>query len=84
MLGVGGLVVLGPWVVRFMANPAFVPIACAVLPWYASAMIPLTLANVLINNLLAKSDFKLVPSLCVLAVVYGVVLNQVLLAPARW
>ena len=38
-----------------------------VLPWYAGAMIPLALANVLVNDLLARLRFNLVPPLLLLA-----------------
>ena len=48
----------------------FVRVAAAVLPWYASAMVPLALANVLLNNLFARSALKIVPALVVLAVGY--------------
>lgn len=40
-------------------------------PWFMWAMIPLTLANVLVNNLLAKQHFKVVPWLVLIAVAYG-------------
>jgi len=46
------------------------------LPWYAWAMVPLTLANVLINNLLARSSFRIVPALVALAVVYAFALTR--------
>jgi O-antigen/teichoic acid export membrane protein len=65
VLGVGG-----PLLVKIFFGQKFVPVAAAVLPWYASAMIPLTLANVLLNNLFAKSALKIVPALCVLAIAY--------------
>ena len=58
--GAVGLSVLGPWVVRIVGKGSFVPIASAILPWYASAMVPLALANVLLNDLLAKPASKLV------------------------
>ncbi|HMJ65860.1 MAG TPA: hypothetical protein VK615_10960, partial [Candidatus Binatia bacterium] len=43
-------------------------------PWFAWCVLPLTLANVLINNLLARSRFKVVPWLVTLALAYGTVL----------
>ena len=79
VLASGGAVFLslvGPWVVKFMSGPAFVALASSLLPWYAGALVPLALANVLLNNLLARSMFKVVPSLCVLAIGYGVALTQ--------
>jgi hypothetical protein len=39
-------------------------------------MVPLALANVLINNLLARSQFRIVPVLLLLAAAYGVALTQ--------
>jgi hypothetical protein len=71
ILGAIGLTIVGPLVVRFVATPEYVKPAAALLPWYAGAMVPLALANVLLNNLLARSSFKVVPALCVLAVAYG-------------
>ena len=46
------------------------------LPWYAWAVVPLSMANVLLNNLLARSLFKVVPALCVLAVGYAFALSH--------
>jgi len=54
-----------------------VQVAAAVLPWYAWAMVPLSLANVLVNNLLARSQFRIVPELVALAVAYGFALAVV-------
>ncbi|MGH7970582.1 MAG: hypothetical protein ACREIC_17790, partial [Limisphaerales bacterium] len=68
ILGALGLSLLGPWVVRFMFKKEFVQVASSILPWYASAMVPLALANVLLNNLLARPDSKLGLSLCVLGI----------------
>jgi len=68
--GATGLWVLGPWVVKFMFKPSYVQAAAALLPWYAWAVVPLSVANVLLNNLLARSLFKVVPALCILACVY--------------
>jgi O-antigen/teichoic acid export membrane protein len=72
--GVLGLWILGPWVVRFVYPPHYVAVATALLPWYAGAMCFVCLANVLVNNLLAKSDFRIVPALIALAVAYALVL----------
>jgi O-antigen/teichoic acid export membrane protein len=71
-----GLTVLGPYVVRFAFTAAYVPVATTLLPWYAWAMVPLSLANALVNNLLARSQFRIVPVLLVLAVGYGVALTR--------
>ena len=74
--GATGLWILGPWVVPFMFKPSYVQAAAVLLPWYAWAVVPLALANVLLNNLLARSLFKVVPALCVLAVGYAVALTR--------
>jgi len=74
--GAASLWVLGPYVVRFVYTAAYVEVASSVLPWYAFAMVPLALANVLLNNLLARGSFKMVPALCILAVAYGFALTR--------
>jgi O-antigen/teichoic acid export membrane protein len=74
-LGFLSLWVLGPWLVRIFP-PAYAPETLQVLPWYAGAMVPLALANVLVNDLLARSQFKIVPALVLLATAYGVALTQ--------
>src|SRR6266404_3487614 len=76
ILGALSLSLLGPWIVRFVSGEKFVQIASSLLPWYAGAMVPLALANVLLNNLLARSFFKVVPGLCVLALAYGFALTR--------
>lgn len=80
LAGVGALAVslLGPWVVRFIYHKEYVAIASPLLPWYASAMIPLALSNVLLNDLLARPASKLGLALCVfgLALVYLVAVTQ--------
>lgn len=74
--GALGLWVLGPWVVKLVWGADYVQIASEVLPWYAGAMVPLSLANVLLSNLLARSQFGLVPWLVALAVAYGLALTH--------
>jgi O-antigen/teichoic acid export membrane protein len=76
ILGVACLTIVGPFVVRFVAKESYVAVATKVLPWYAGAMVPLALANVLLNNLLARSMFKAVLPLCILAVGYGFALTR--------
>ncbi len=76
VLGVISLTVLGPFIVKLVYKPSYVAVATQVLPWYASAMVPLALANVLLNNLLARSMFKAVPLLCALALGYGFALTH--------
>lgn len=74
LCGVAGLVLVGPLVVKMVYTQSYVGVATQIIPWYAGAMIPLSLANVLVNGLLAKSDFRVVPWLGGLAVAYGVTL----------
>ena len=74
--GVLGLSILGPFVIKFVSGQQFVKVASSLLPWYSGAMVPLALANVLLNNLLARSSFKVVPALCVLAIGYGFALTR--------
>ncbi|MGH7992204.1 MAG: lipopolysaccharide biosynthesis protein [Limisphaerales bacterium] len=74
--GVLGLWLLGPWAVRFVYPPEYVSETLAILPWYAGAMVPLSLANVLVNDLLARSRFKTVPFLVLLAMFYGLALTR--------
>jgi len=74
--GALGLTVLGPFVVRLAFNASYVPVASKILPWYAWAMVPLSLGNAMVNNLLARSQFGIVPVLVILAAAYGVALTQ--------
>jgi O-antigen/teichoic acid export membrane protein len=76
-LGAVALWILGPFVVKFVYKAEFVPLATAVLPWYAAAMLPYCIANVLLSNLLAKSDFRIVPAVVVVAIAYAVTLTYV-------
>jgi O-antigen/teichoic acid export membrane protein len=78
LAGVGAvcLSLVGPWVIRLVTTPSYVEVASALLPWYAFAMVPLSVANVLLNNLLAQGRFRMVPALCVLAVAYALALTQ--------
>jgi O-antigen/teichoic acid export membrane protein len=74
--GAAGLTVLGPWVIQLVYSKSYVSVATAVLPWYAWAMVPLSLAYALVNNLLARSQFRIVPVLLVLAAAYGFALTR--------
>ena len=76
MGGALGLTLLGPWVVKFVFKDSYVQVATVVLPWYAWAMVPLSLANVLVNNLLARAQFGIVPVLIALAAAYGIALTH--------
>jgi O-antigen/teichoic acid export membrane protein len=74
--GALGLSILGPWVVRFVFKPSYVHVAAGVLPWYAAAMVPLAMANVLLNNLMARAMHKVVPVLCAIAIGYAFALTR--------
>jgi O-antigen/teichoic acid export membrane protein len=73
-----GLWLFGPWVVSIIGKPEWIEAAQALLPWYAAAIVPLALANVLANDLLARGRFRVVPYMVALAVGYCVVLPYVL------
>jgi O-antigen/teichoic acid export membrane protein len=49
-------------------------VSAPLIPWFVWCMLPLTLATVLINNLLARDRFAVVPWLVMVAVAYGVAL----------
>jgi O-antigen/teichoic acid export membrane protein len=73
-----GLCLVGPIVVKLVFKPGYVHDTVALLPWYAGAMVPLALANVLVNDLLARARFRIVPFMVLLAVTYGFTLPYVL------
>jgi len=75
--GAAGLALVGRWLVLLVAGTDFVPVAGAVLPWYAAAMVPLALANVLVNNLLARSQFGVVPFIFFLCLGYAIAMIYV-------
>jgi O-antigen/teichoic acid export membrane protein len=52
-------------------------VVAPLVPWFAWCMLPLTLSNVLISSLMARSRFAAVPWLVLVAVGYGVALSMV-------
>jgi O-antigen/teichoic acid export membrane protein len=52
-------------------------VVAPLVPWFAWCMLPLTLSNVLISSLMARSRFAAVPWLVLVAVGYGVALALV-------
>ncbi len=81
LLTICGALVLwlcGPWVVKLVYKSGDVVGVMRLLPWYAGAIIPLALANVLVNDLLARNRFGIVVPALLLAVAYGFALVQVL------
>jgi O-antigen/teichoic acid export membrane protein len=73
-----GLWLVGPVMVKIVYKTSYVAATTALLPWYAAAMVPLALANVLINDLLARGRFTVVPVMVALAVAYGFALPAIL------
>jgi O-antigen/teichoic acid export membrane protein len=69
--GAAGVCLVGPFVVKLIYTPQYVALTTKLLPWYAGAMIPLALANVLVNDLMARARFKVVPPMVLLTVAYG-------------
>src|SRR6185437_2443383 len=78
IVGAIALCVVGPLVVRIVFKPEDIPQTVALLPWYATAMIPLALANVLVNDLMARKQFKVVPLMIALALAYAFTLPYML------
>jgi O-antigen/teichoic acid export membrane protein len=74
--GAIGLWLLGPFVVKIIYPARYAMETVALLPWYAWAMVPLALANVLLNNLLARGSFRVVPALIMLALAYAFALTR--------
>jgi len=64
--GAAGLSIVGPWIVPIIYKNDYVTVVSQILPWYVSAMVPLAVANTLLNNLLARPASKLLPASCVL------------------
>ena len=70
---------LVPWLPlrAAMYDKTFLEISTPLVPWFAWGMLPLTLSNVLISSLMARSRFSSVPWLVLVAVGYGVALMLV-------
>ena len=76
--GALGLWLVGPVVVKIVYKSSYVAATTALLPWYAGAMVPLAMANVMVNDLLARGRFGVVPFMVVLAAGYGFTLPWML------
>jgi O-antigen/teichoic acid export membrane protein len=76
--GAIGLWLVGPLVVKIVFRASDVAATSALLPWYGSAMIPLALANVVVNDLMARSRFGIVPAMLTIAAVYSITLLYML------
>jgi hypothetical protein len=73
-----GLWLVGPTVVKIVYTSNYVAATTALLPWYAGAMVPLAMANVMVNDLLARGRFGVVPFMVLLAAGYGFTLPHML------
>lgn len=75
---IGGLAALGctifPKLPLIVLRSPFLQSAPLV-PWFTWCMVPLAISNVLINNLLARERFSVVPWLVAVAIGYGVALR---------
>jgi O-antigen/teichoic acid export membrane protein len=76
IVGAIALSLLGPIVIGIVNGRQFVKAASPLVPWYAAAMVPLSLANVLVSALLARSSFRIVPWLCLLTLGYVLALTH--------
>ncbi len=72
-----GLWLFGPLVIKIVYKSTYLG-AAALIPWYAAAMVPLAMANVMVNDLLARSRFGVVPFMVALALAYGFTLPWML------
>jgi O-antigen/teichoic acid export membrane protein len=71
IFGMLGLWLAGPVIVKIIYKSNDIAGTMALIPWYAGAMVPLALANVMVNNLLAREKFAVVPWMVFLAIAYG-------------
>lgn len=55
-------------------DASYLAISAPLVPWFGWCMLPLTLAMVLLNSLMAQSQFRAVPWMLAVAVGYGVTL----------
>jgi len=77
VLGATCLAVIGRWVIPLVYGPDFRGgLPAQLLPWYAGAMVPLTIANVFLNHLMAVRRFGVALPLVLLAVGYGFAMTR--------
>jgi hypothetical protein len=74
--GAAGLCLVGPFVVKLIYKGSYLAVASSLLPWYAWAMVPLALANVLVNDLMARARYRIVPALLLLVGGYAFALTR--------
>jgi O-antigen/teichoic acid export membrane protein len=68
------LSMIAPWLLTTMYKSSFTA-AVPLLPWFAWGMVPLAVANVLVNDLLARDRFEVAPWLVAVALGYGLALT---------
>lgn len=73
-IGAIGLSVFAPWLLK-LVKPEFL-VMTPIIAWFAWGMLPLALANVLINHLLAHKRYAVVPWLVAVAVGYWFTINH--------
>lgn len=86
-LAAGGTAILGalaailcglfpelPVRIMFFRKPELWP-AAQLIPWFAAALVPVTMANILVSDLLARERFAIVPWLAATAIGYGFTLS---------
>ncbi len=66
-----------PWLPLLVVGGKSFLVVAPLVPWFAWCMLPLTLSNVLISSLMARSRFAAVPWLVLVAIGYGVALMMV-------
>ncbi len=76
--GLIGLWVFGPIAIKIVYSSADIPAAMALIPWYAAAMVPLAMAMVMVNDLLARAKYQIVPFMVALALADGFTMPYVL------
>lgn len=73
--GLGALVcTVAPWLPLKVIYPPEYLVIEPLVPWFAWCVLPLTLSNVLISNLLARARYRVVPWLIAVALGYAVTL----------
>jgi len=60
--------------IRIVYDQSYLDVSTPLVPWFAWCMLPLTLATLLLNSLMARSQFAAVPWLVAVAAGYGVTL----------
>lgn len=70
-----GLTIVSPLLIKYGSKPEYISIM-PLMPLFSWAMVPLAVGNVLLNNLLAHSRFKVAPAVALVAVGYWIALQH--------